>query len=70
MQRFEDDSRSFQEVSKDELQQTDQFVVFFTLLPSLKLRQGRSGNPRIPHFLRCQGFAVCDYSFTLDALDL
>jgi len=52
--------------------------MFFTLLPSLKLpatllgtgRQGRSGNPRIPHLLRCRGFAVCGYSFTLDALDL
>jgi hypothetical protein len=24
----------------------------------------------IPHLLRCQGFAVAYYSFTLDALDL
>jgi hypothetical protein len=28
------------------------------------------GKPRIPHFLRCQGFAVAYYSFTPDALDL
>ena len=29
-----------------------------------------SGKPRIPHLLRYQGFAVDDYGFTLDALDL
>jgi hypothetical protein len=29
-----------------------------------------SGKPMIPHFLRCQGFAVAYYGFTLDALDL
>jgi hypothetical protein len=28
------------------------------------------GKPRIPHLLCCQGFAACDYSFTLDASDL
>jgi len=28
------------------------------------------GKPRIPHLLRCQGFAVKYYSFTLSALDL
>jgi hypothetical protein len=28
------------------------------------------GKPMIPHLLRCQGFAVAYYSFTLDALDL
>ena len=38
--------------------------MFFTLLPSLKLRQGRSGKPRILHLLCCQGFAVRDYSLT------
>jgi hypothetical protein len=27
-----------------------------------------SGKPRIPHLLRCQGFAVADYSFTLGRL--
>jgi hypothetical protein len=26
-----------------------------------------SGKPRIPHLLRCRGFAVKYYSFTLDA---
>jgi hypothetical protein len=29
-----------------------------------------SGKPMIPHLLRCQGFAVAYYGFTLDALDL
>jgi hypothetical protein len=28
------------------------------------------GKPMIPHLLRCQGFAVAYYGFTLDALDL
>jgi hypothetical protein len=28
------------------------------------------GKPRMPNLVRCQGFAVEDYSFTLDALDL
>jgi hypothetical protein len=28
------------------------------------------GKARIPHLLRCQGLAVADYSFALDALDL
>ncbi len=35
-----------------------------------QLRPNRSGKPRIPHLLRCQGFAVKYYSFTLGALDL
>jgi hypothetical protein len=26
-----------------------------------------SGKPRIPHLLRCRGFAVKCYTFTLDA---
>jgi hypothetical protein len=29
-----------------------------------------SGKPITPHLLRFQGFAVANYSFTLDALDL
>jgi len=29
-----------------------------------------SGKPRIPHLLRCQGFAAGYYSVTLGALDL
>jgi hypothetical protein len=29
-----------------------------------------SGKPRIPHLLRYKGFAVEDYGFTLDALNL
>jgi hypothetical protein len=29
-----------------------------------------SGKPMIPHSLRCQGFAVAYYGFTLDALEL
>ena len=28
------------------------------------------GKPMIPHLQRCQRFAVDDYGFTLDALDL
>ena len=44
--------------------------MFSTLLPSLKLRQGRSGKSRVPHLLCCQGFAVVYYSFTLGAADL
>ena len=28
------------------------------------------GKPMIPHLLRYQGFAVDDYGFTLDALNL
>ena len=28
------------------------------------------GKPKIPHFLCCQGFAVGNYGFTLDASDL
>ena len=29
-----------------------------------------SGKPMIPHLLRCQGFAVVHYGFTLDAFNL
>jgi hypothetical protein len=29
-----------------------------------------SGKPRMPHFLRYQGFAVGDYGFALDASNL
>ena len=58
--------------------------MFSTLLPSLKLpvtllgtgRQDRSGrrgyriSGAYPPLEDYRGFAVCDYSFTLDALDL
>jgi len=45
-----------------EVQNMEKIVMFFTL-------PAWSGG-MIAHFLRCIGFAVAEYSFTLDALDL
>ena len=33
-----------------------------------QLRPNKSGKPMVPHLLRCRGFAVDDYSFTLGRL--
>jgi hypothetical protein len=53
------------------------FFIFIAVLESTAggvLEAGKSshfiypsGKPRIPHLLRCRGFAVKYYSFTLDA---
>jgi hypothetical protein len=55
----------------------DYFVIFIAVLEFTAggiLKAGKSshfiypsGKPRIPHLLRCRGFAVKCYSFTLDA---
>ena len=55
----------------------DYFFIFIAVLEftaSGILKGGKSshfiyptGKPRIPHLLRCRGFAVKYYSFTLDA---
>ena len=44
-------------------------TLFFSILFTLR-ESGCSYEQQIPHLPRCQGFAVGDYGFTLDVLDL
>jgi len=53
---------ALQESTLCEFQNMEKIVMFFIL-------SAWSGG-RIAHLLRCLGFAVADYSFTIDALDL
>jgi hypothetical protein len=46
------------------------FAMLFTLWASLSATTQQVGKAGGLHILCCQGFAVADYSFTLDALAL